>query len=120
MEAERRDMVAQWQDFLQESRMGQPRVVSGSCQLSANGYDFGSRYGDGLASYREKCIMDVLLREGSMRSKNLKRLAGFDGDGLKIFDTIMTTQQMQTYVTVHSFEYACDKIELWGDKNDQF
>jgi hypothetical protein len=53
--------------------------------------------------------MDVLLREGPTLSKDLKRLAGFGGDGLKGFDTVITSLQMQTYITVHSFEYARDK-----------
>lgn len=40
-----------------------------------------TRYEEGLASYREKCVMDVLLREGPTLSKDLKRLAGFGGGG---------------------------------------
>ncbi len=28
---------------------------------------------------------------------------------MKGFDTVMTNLQMQTYITVHSFEYARDK-----------
>ena len=35
--------------------------------------------------------------------------AGFGGDGMKGFDTAITRLQMQTYVTVHSFEYSKDK-----------
>lgn len=61
--------------------------------------------------------MDVLLREGPTLSKDLKRLAGFGGEGLKGFDTVMTSLQMQTYITVHSFEYAHDKYGKpygWG------
>ena len=61
--------------------------------------------------------MEVLLREGPTLPKNLRRLAGFGGDGLKGFDTVMTSLQMQTYVTVHSFEYAHDKYGKpygWG------
>lgn len=53
--------------------------------------------------------MDVLLREGPTLSKDLKRLAGFGSDGMKGFDTVITNLQMQTYITVHSFEYAQDK-----------
>ena len=82
-----------------------------------NGYDFDARYEEGLASYREKCIMDVLLQEGPTLSKDLKRIAGFGGDGLKGFDTVITSLQMQTYITVHSFEYAHDKYGKpygWG------
>ena len=46
-----------------------------------------------------------------------KRLAGFGSGGLKGFDTVITNLQMQTYVTVHSFEYAHDKYGRpygWG------
>ena len=85
--------------------------------IRRNGYDFDSRYEEGLASYREKRIMDVLLREGPTLSKDLKRLAGFGGDGLKGFDPVITNLQMQTYITVHSFEYAQDKQDRpcgWG------
>ena len=74
-----------------------------------DGYDFDARYEDGLASYKEKCIMDVLLRDGPTLSKDLKKAAGFGGDGMKGFDTAITRLQMQTYVTVHSFEYSKDK-----------
>ena len=61
--------------------------------------------------------MDVLLREGPTLSKDLKRLAGFSDGGLKGFDTVVTNLQMQTYITVHSFEYAHDKYGKpygWG------
>ncbi len=50
-------------------------------------------------------------------SNDLKRFAGFGSDGLKGFDTAITNLQMQTYVTVHSFEYAQDKYGRpygWG------
>lgn len=43
--------------------------------------------------------------------------AGFGGDGLKGFDTVITNLQMRTYITVHSFEYARDKYGQpygWG------
>jgi hypothetical protein len=74
-----------------------------------DGYDFDARYEDGLASHKEKCIMDVLLRDGPTLSKDLKRCAGFGKDGMTGFDTAITRLQMQTYVTVHSFEYSRDK-----------
>lgn len=74
-----------------------------------DGYDFDARWEDGLASHREKRIMDVLLQEGPTLSKDLKRLVGFGQDGLKGFDTAIANLQMQTYVTVHSFEYLQDK-----------
>ena len=47
----------------------------------------------------------------------VQQMAGFGGDGLKGFDTVITNLQMQTCVTVHSFEYAHDKYGKpygWG------
>ena len=82
-----------------------------------SGYDFDARYEDGLASHREKRVMDVLLRKGPTLSKDLKRLAGFGSGGLKGFDTVIANLQMQTYITVHSFEYARNKYDQpygWG------
>jgi hypothetical protein len=61
--------------------------------------------------------MDVLLRDGPTLSKNLKKCAGFGRDGMKGFDAAITRLQMQTYVTVHSFEYSTDKYGKpygWG------
>ena len=74
-----------------------------------DGYDFDARYEDGLASYKDKCVMDVLLQDGPTLTKDLKKAAGFGGDGMKGFETVITRLQMQTYVTVHSFEYSKDK-----------
>ena len=69
-----------------------------------NGYDFDSRYEESLASYREKCVMDVLLREGPALSKDMKRMAGFGGDGLKGFDTVMTKDRMaSTYKNADNY-----------------
>lgn len=73
------------------------------------GYDFDTRYEDGLVSHREKRMMDVLLREGLILSKDMKRLAGYGSGDLKDFGTGMTNPQMQANVTVHSFEYAHNK-----------
>lgn len=58
-----------------------------------NGYDFDSRYADGLANLREKIIMDFYLGEDSrgemlwkqdeILSTDLKKMAGFGKGGLK-------------------------------------
>ena len=117
MEAARRGMVAYGKLFSRKAGLVSREWYPDLANYRRNGYDFDSRYEEGLASYREKCIMDVLLREGPTLSKDLKRMAGFGGDGLKGFDTVMTNLQMQTYVTVHSFEYARDKYGRpygWG------
>ena len=117
MELARRGVVAYGKLFSQKAGLVSREWYSDLANYRRNGYDFDSRYEEGLASYREKCVMDVLLREGPTLSKDLKRLAGFGSDGLKGFDTVITNLQMQTYITVHSFEYAHDKYGKpygWG------
>jgi hypothetical protein len=68
-----------------------------------DGYDFDSRYEDGLASVREKKIMDVLMESPQLASNEIKSYAGFSKGGEKGFDTTMTSLQMKTYVTVREF-----------------
>ena len=117
MELAHRGVVAYGKLFSKKAGLVSREWYPDLANYRRNGYDFDSRYEEGLASYREKRVMDVLLREGPTLSKDLKRLAGFGGDGLKGFDTVMTSLQMQTYVTVHSFEYAHDKYGKpygWG------
>lgn len=69
-----------------------------------DGYDFDSRYEDGLASYRAKKIMDILAEYEILPSYELKSLAGFSKNGEKGFDGVMTLLQMQTYITVRYFK----------------
>lgn len=117
MELARRGVVAYGKLFAKKAGLVSREWYPDLANYRRNGYDFDARYEDGLASHREKRVMDILLREGPTLSKDLKRLAGFGGDGLKGFDTVITNLQMQTYITVHSFEYAHDKYGRpygWG------
>ncbi len=74
-----------------------------------DGYDFDSRYEDGLASYRTKRIMDVLESYDELLSNQLKEKAGFGKGGEKGFEGAITTLQMQTYIAVRSFRRRCNK-----------
>ncbi len=84
-----------------------------------DGYDFDSRWEDGLASRREKNIMDMLTRrddDGEMTfpddqilSTELKKKAGFGKGGEKNYPGIMTGLQMQTYLTVADFHRRVNK-----------
>ena len=117
MDAARRGVVAYGKLFSRKAVLVSREWYPDLANYRRDGYDFDARYEEGLASYREKRVMDVLLREGPTLSKDLKRLAGFGGDGLKGFDTVITSLQMRTYITVHSFEYANDKYGKpygWG------
>ena len=117
MELARRGVVAYGKLFAKKAGLVSREWYPDLANYRRNGYDFDARYEDGLASHKEKRVIDVLLREGPTLSKDLKRLAGFGSGGLKGFDTVITNLQMQTYVTVHSFEYAHDKYGRpygWG------
>ncbi len=74
-----------------------------------NGYDFDSRYEDGLASHRSKKVMDVLMEYEVLPSNEIKAMAGFGKEGEKGFEGVMTTLQMQTYITVRSFKKRSNK-----------
>lgn len=74
-----------------------------------DGYDFDSRYEDGLASMKTKKIIDVLSDHKTLPSYEIKKLAGFSKDGEKGFDGAMTLLQMQTYITVRGFQCKRNK-----------
>ena len=76
-----------------------------------NGYDFDALYDDGFAPYKDKAVYDVLAENGSLLSKDLKRLCGYGKEGNKGYETVITRLQMECYVVTADFEYARDR---WG------
>lgn len=79
-----------------------------------DGYDFDSRYEDGLASRKCKNIIDVLSEYESLPSYELKALAGFGTNGEKGFEGAITLLQMQTYITMRNFKRKLNK------KNEEY
>ncbi|MCR5747912.1 MAG: hypothetical protein K6G03_09405 [Lachnospiraceae bacterium] len=83
------------------------------------GYDFDARYQDGLASRREKRIMDFFIAEDEdgnsiykdeyILSTNLKKLAGFGKGGEKNYPGGITGLQMQTYLVIADFQRRKNK-----------
>lgn len=84
-----------------------------------NGYDFSARWEDGLAAYREKIIMDILvgkdeegddvLKDDEILSTELKKQAGFGKNKEKNFPGIITGLQMQTYLVMAGFRRRISK-----------
>lgn len=84
-----------------------------------NGYDFDARWEDGLASRREKIIMDQLTDKDSdgdmtfpdrqILSTDLKKQAGFGKNGEKNYPGIITGLQMQTYLVITDFHRRVNK-----------
>ncbi len=84
-----------------------------------DGYDFDARWEDGLASRREKKIMDLLTKtdedgevifpEEQILSTDLKKRAGFGKGGEKNYPGIVTGLQMQTYLVITDFHRRVNK-----------
>ncbi|MBR1702835.1 MAG: hypothetical protein IJ716_12850 [Lachnospiraceae bacterium] len=84
-----------------------------------NGYDFDARWEDGLASRREKVIMDMLTdkdedgdviwKEDQILTTDLKKMTGFGKGGLKNFPGIITGLMMQTYLVTVDFHKRVNK-----------
>lgn len=68
-----------------------------------DGYDFDALWEDGLASWRQKKIMDCFSEKDEWFSFDLKRRAGFGKGGEKNFEGVLTGLMMRTYVTVRDF-----------------
>ena len=74
-----------------------------------DGYDFDSRFEDGLAAYRDRTMYDLVKSEGPVLSKRLKYLGNYRKGGNRGFDTVINRLQAQCYVLISDFVYMTDK-----------
>ena len=74
-----------------------------------DGYDFDSRWDEGLASLRQKRIMDQLGPRDELWSSELKRLAGFGRGGERNFEGTVTDLQMGGYLLIRDFRRRLNK-----------
>ena len=82
-----------------------------------DGYDFDARYDDGLASYNDKVLFELLDANAPILSKPFKKMGNYGKGGKKGFDTMITRLQKQCYVVISDFQYATDKFGVqygWG------
>ncbi len=75
-----------------------------------DGYDFDARFDDGLVSYRDKRLYDLIEKNAPVISKRLKQIGDYKKGGNKGFDTIITRLQAQGYVIISDFVYMKDKF----------
>ena len=74
-----------------------------------DGYDFDARFDDGLTSFRDKELYDLLASRAPILSKWLKTEGNYRKGGKKGFETSITRLQAQGYVLISDFVYAADK-----------
>lgn len=77
-----------------------------------DGYDFDARWDDELASWRQKKIMDLFLKdqgEQELLSSEVKEQAGFGKNGEKNFEGTLTGLEMETYLIVSDFRQRKNK-----------
>ncbi len=74
-----------------------------------DGYDFDARYDDGLASFHDKELFELLDAKAPVMSKNLKQIGDYGKNGKKGFDTMITRLQKQCYVVISNFRYSTDR-----------
>ncbi|SEL43320.1 MULTISPECIES: AlkZ-related protein [unclassified Butyrivibrio] len=75
-----------------------------------DGYDFDARYDDGLASYHDKELFELIDANAPILSKPLKKLGDYGKGGKKGYDTMITRLQKQCYIITSDFKYATDKF----------
>ena len=74
-----------------------------------DGYDFDALWEDEKAPFRQKKIMDLFANGEEMYSFDVKRKAGFGGDGEKNFEGVITDLMMRTYLVIRDFRCRLNK-----------
>ncbi len=106
-----RKMKCAYGKFLRNKAMYiSPRWFPDFANFRRDGYDFDARYDDGLASFHDKELYELLDAKAPVMSKELKQAAGYGRNGKKGFDTMITRLQKQCYVITSDFRYATDKL----------
>lgn len=82
-----------------------------------DGYDFDARFDDGLASFKDRELYELLSEKAPVLSGELKKDGDYLKGGKKGFETIVTRLQSQCYVLINDFVYMKDRFGKtygWG------
>ena len=74
-----------------------------------DGYDFDARVADGLVSYRENYLYNLIEKNAPILSKELKEIGNYKKGGKVGFETLITKLQEKCYVIINDFVYMKDK-----------
>ena len=87
-----------------------PKWFPDFANFRRDGYDFDARFEDGLASFDDKDLYELLDANAPILSKPLKRLGNYKKGGRKGFDSSIARLQKQCYVIISDFKYLTDKF----------
>lgn len=87
-----------------------PKWFPDFANFRRDGYDFDARYEDGLASYDDRDLYELIDANAPILSKPLKKLGNYKKGGRKGFDSSINRLQKQCYVIISDFKYAKDKF----------
>ena len=80
-----------------------------------DGYDFDARFEDGLASFDDRDLYELIDANAPILSKPLKKLGNYRKGGRKGFDSSITRLQKQCYIINSDFVYMTNKFgEQYG------
>ena len=94
-----------------------PKWFPDFANFRRDGYDFDARFDDGLASFKDRELFELLDANAPVLSKLLKKKGDYGKNGKKGFDTMITRLQKQCYVITSDFRYETDKfgqVYGWG------
>lgn len=95
--------------FERKAAFVRPDLFFHLCNFRRDGYDFDARFDDGLASFRERDLFELVDLRAPVLSRDLKAEGGYGKGGKKGFDTLITSLQMKCYITIEDFAYDRDK-----------
>ena len=74
-----------------------------------DGYDFEGFFNDGLSTYKDKALYDLIEARGPVLSKEMKKLGGYKKGGNTGFDTSINRLQHQCFAVISDFKYMKDR-----------
>ncbi|MCR4906359.1 MAG: hypothetical protein K6A33_09785 [Clostridiales bacterium] len=82
-----------------------------------DGYDFDARFDDGLASYADQYLFNLIDARAPVLSGTLREIGNYKKGGRKGFETVLGRLMHQCYVQIDDFVYLRDRTGKpygWG------
>lgn len=77
--------------------------------LRRDGYDFDARFDDGLASFADQYLFDLIDTHAPVLTGTLREVGNYKKGGKKGFETVLGRLMHQCYVLIDDFVYLRDR-----------